>query len=80
MWSVAVIEREQVDIVNIVGVWSKCLNKLLLTITEIHAASLTSTRQNVEYKRPAGAYPLCDFHKICRICSPFQDALAIKFR
>ena len=34
--------------------------------------------QNVEYKRPAGAYPLCDFHKICRICSSFQDALAIK--
>jgi len=22
---------------------------------------------NVEYKRPAGAYPLCDFHKICRV-------------
>jgi len=21
--------------------------------------------QNVEYKRPAGAYPLRDFHKIC---------------
>jgi len=21
--------------------------------------------QNVEYKRPAGVYPLCDFHKIC---------------
>ena len=34
--------------------------------------------QNVEYKRPAGAYPLCDFHKICRICSSFQDALAVK--
>ena len=28
--------------------------------------------QNVEYKRPAGAYPLRDFHKICRICTPFQ--------
>ena len=23
--------------------------------------------QNVEYKRPAGAYPLRDFHKICTI-------------
>ena len=34
--------------------------------------------QNVEYKRPAGAYPLCDFHKICRICFSFQDALAVK--
>ena len=34
--------------------------------------------QNVEYKRPAGAYPLCDFHKICRICTSFQDALAVK--
>ena len=33
--------------------------------------------QNVEYKRPAGAYPLCDFHKICRICTSFQDALAV---
>ena len=34
--------------------------------------------QNVEYERPAGAYPLCDFHKICRICTSFQDALAVK--
>ena len=34
--------------------------------------------QNVEYKRPAGAYPLHDFHKICRICTPFQDALAVR--
>jgi len=34
--------------------------------------------QNVEYKRPAGAYPLRDFHKICRVCTPFQDALAVK--
>ena len=34
--------------------------------------------QNVEYIHPAGAYPLCDFHKICRICSTFQDALAVK--
>jgi len=23
--------------------------------------------QNVEYKRPTGAYPLGDFHKICRV-------------
>jgi len=34
--------------------------------------------QNVEYKRPTGAYPLCDFHKICRLCTAFQDALAVK--
>jgi len=34
--------------------------------------------QNVEYKRHAGAYPLRDFHKICRLCTPFQDALAVK--
>jgi len=34
--------------------------------------------QNVEYKRPAGAYPLRDFHKIRRICTPFHDALAVK--
>jgi len=34
--------------------------------------------QNVEYKRPGGAYPLRDFHKICRVCTPFQDALAVK--
>ena len=36
--------------------------------------------QNVEYKRPAGAYPLRDFHKICRVCTSFQDALGLKFR
>ena len=34
--------------------------------------------QNVEYKRPVGAYPLHDFYKICRICTTFKDALAIK--
>ena len=32
----------------------------------------------MQYKRPAGAYPLRDFHKSCRFCTPFQDALAIK--
>ena len=31
--------------------------------------------RNLEYKRPAGAYLLRDFHKICRVCSSFQDAL-----
>ena len=36
--------------------------------------------QNVEYRRPAVAYPLRDFHKICRFCTPFQDALSIKIR
>jgi len=34
--------------------------------------------RNVEYKRPAGAYPLLDFHKICRVCTSFQDALSCK--
>jgi len=34
--------------------------------------------QNVECKRPVGAYPLHDFYKICRICISFKDALAIK--
>jgi len=33
--------------------------------------------QNVEYKSSAQAYPLRDFHKICRICTPFQDTLAV---
>ena len=34
--------------------------------------------RNVEYKRPAGAYPLRDFHKICRVCTSFQDVLGVK--
>jgi len=34
--------------------------------------------QNVEYKCPTGAYPSCNFHKICGVCTPFQDALAVK--
>jgi len=34
--------------------------------------------QNVEYKRPTGAYHLRDFHKICIICTSFQDALGVK--
>jgi len=34
--------------------------------------------QNVEHKRPAEAYPLRDFRKICRVCTQFQDALAVK--
>jgi len=34
--------------------------------------------QNVEYKRPTGAYPLRDFHKICKVYTPFQDALSVK--
>jgi len=32
--------------------------------------------QHVEYKRPAGAYPLRDFHKIYRVCTPFHYTLA----
>jgi len=34
--------------------------------------------QNVEYKCPTGVYPFCNFHKICRVCTPFQDVLAVK--
>jgi len=34
--------------------------------------------QNVEHKRPAGAYPMRDFHKIYGVCTTFQAALAIK--
>ena len=34
--------------------------------------------RNVEYKRPAGAYPLRDFHKIWRVWTPFQDALGVE--
>ena len=34
--------------------------------------------QNVEYEHPAGAYPLHDFHQICRVCTSFQDALGVK--
>jgi len=34
--------------------------------------------QHVEYKRPAGTYPSRDFHKICKVCTAFQDALAVK--
>ena len=28
--------------------------------------------QNVEYKRPAGAYPLCDFYKFAELVPPFR--------
>ena len=34
--------------------------------------------RSVEYKRRAGAYPSRDFHKICRFCSSFRDALGVK--
>ena len=34
--------------------------------------------QNSEYKCPTGAYPLHDFHDIFRVCTSFQDALAVK--
>ena len=33
--------------------------------------------RNLEHKRPAGAYPLRDFHKICRFCTAFQAALGV---
>jgi len=32
----------------------------------------------LEYKRPAGAYPLRNFHDICGVYTRFQDALAVK--
>ena len=34
--------------------------------------------RNVEYKRPAGAYPLRNFHTIYRVSTSFQDALCVK--
>ena len=34
--------------------------------------------RNMEYKRPAGAYPLRDFHKIRKVCTSCQDALGVK--
>jgi len=33
--------------------------------------------QNVEYNRPAAAYPVRDFLKISTVCTPFQNALAV---
>ena len=35
--------------------------------------------RNVEYKRPAGAYPLRDFHKICRVCTSFRVRWVLKY-
>ena len=32
----------------------------------------------MECKRPAGAYPLRDFHKSCRVSTAFQVALGVK--
>ena len=34
--------------------------------------------RNLEYKRPAGACPLRDFHKTCRVCTPFQVRWVLK--
>ena len=34
--------------------------------------------RNLEYKRPAGAYRLRDFHKISKVCTSFQFALGVK--
>jgi len=31
-----------------------------------------------ECKRPIGAYPLRNFHEFCRVCTSFQDTLAVK--
>jgi len=38
----------------------------------------TNAPQQNEYKRPAGAYPLYNFHEIYIISTTFQDALAVK--
>ena len=35
--------------------------------------------RNMEYKRPAGAYPLRDFHKICRVYISFGMRQVLKF-
>ena len=32
----------------------------------------------MEYKLSEGACFLRDFHKICNVCTPFQDVLAVK--
>jgi len=32
--------------------------------------------QNVEHKRPAGAYPLRDFHNFCTVCIPLHARFA----
>jgi len=34
--------------------------------------------QTAEYERSAGAYPLRDFHEICRVCTAFHNALAVE--
>ena len=33
--------------------------------------------RNVQYKGPSGAYPFRNFHKICTVCTSFQDALGV---
>jgi len=38
---------------------------------------LLRSDQNVEYKRPAGAYRFLDL-KNSSVCTPFQDALDVK--
>jgi len=55
----------------------------LITHTYINRSTcsqngITEIDQNVQYKRSTGAYPSRDFHKICRVCTPFQDTLAVK--
>ena len=39
---------------------------------------LLTAHQNVQYKHPKGEYRLHDFHKIYRVCTPFQDPLTVK--
>jgi len=34
--------------------------------------------QILDYKQPAGVFPLSNFHEICRVCTLFEDALAVK--
>ena len=57
---------------------SQSTNKPIKLRQRVYGHFLLRFDQNVECKRPAGVYPLRDFHKICRICTTFQDALAVK--
>ena len=55
----------------------------LITHTYINRSTcsqngITEIDQNVQYKRPTGAYPSRDFHKICRVYTAFEDALGVK--
>ena len=69
---------------HVAPMWVKCGAKFHLHRYNNKGTGLPKLKfllrfdQNVEYKRPAGPYPLRDFYKFYRVCSPFQDALAVK--